>query len=55
MLFNVPNLVTMSRIILIPLIIGLYYVPGEWLSLESKNTAAAATFFVSSESHSPGT
>jgi len=46
MLFNIPNLVTMSRIILIPLIIGLYYVPGEWLSLESKNTAAAAVFIL---------
>jgi len=46
MLFNVPNLVTMSRIILIPLIIGIYYVPGEWLSLESKNTAAAAVFIL---------
>ena len=46
MLFNVPNLVTMSRIILIPLIIGLYYVPGEWLSLESKNTAAATVFIL---------
>jgi cardiolipin synthase len=46
MLFNVPNLVTMSRIILIPLIIGLYYVPGEWLSLESKNAAAATVFIL---------
>jgi CDP-diacylglycerol--glycerol-3-phosphate 3-phosphatidyltransferase len=34
----------MSRIILIPLIIGLYYLPSEWLSLENKNFAATAVF-----------
>jgi CDP-diacylglycerol--glycerol-3-phosphate 3-phosphatidyltransferase len=41
---NVPNLITLSRIILIPLIIGLYYVPAETMSLESKNVAASAVF-----------
>jgi CDP-diacylglycerol--glycerol-3-phosphate 3-phosphatidyltransferase len=41
---NLPNLVTLSRIILIPLIIGLYYLPPEWLSLEEKNLAATAVF-----------
>jgi cardiolipin synthase (CMP-forming) len=43
---NVPNLITMSRIILIPLIIGLYYLPSEWLSLENKNFAATAVFIL---------
>jgi CDP-diacylglycerol--glycerol-3-phosphate 3-phosphatidyltransferase/cardiolipin synthase len=43
---NVPNLITMSRIILIPLIIGLYYLPSEWLSLENKNIAATAVFIL---------
>lgn len=45
-LFNVPNLITMSRIILIPLIIGLYYLPSDWLSLEGKNMAASAVFIL---------
>ncbi len=44
--FNIPNLVTMSRIILIPLIIGLYYVPGDWLSMEWKNELATAVFIL---------
>jgi cardiolipin synthase (CMP-forming) len=46
MLFNTPNLITMSRIILIPLIIGIYYVPTEWLSMETKNIAATAVFIL---------
>jgi CDP-diacylglycerol--glycerol-3-phosphate 3-phosphatidyltransferase/cardiolipin synthase len=45
-LINVPNLITMSRIILIPLVIGLYYLPSEWLSLENKNLAATAVFIL---------
>ena len=43
---NVPNLVTLSRIILIPLLIGLYYLPDEWLSFESRNTAATVVFIL---------
>src|SRR3954462_12449868 len=46
MFFNTPNLVTMSRIILIPLIIGLYYVPLDWLSMEARNQAATAVFIL---------
>jgi CDP-diacylglycerol--glycerol-3-phosphate 3-phosphatidyltransferase len=41
---NVPNLVTLSRIILIPLLIGLYYLPDEWLADQGKNVAATAVF-----------
>jgi CDP-diacylglycerol--glycerol-3-phosphate 3-phosphatidyltransferase len=44
MLFNLPNLVTWLRILLIPLIVGVYYVPGEWLSYSDKNLAATAVF-----------
>ena len=44
MLLNVPNLVTLSRIILIPLLIGLYYLPDEWLSDQGKNLTATAVF-----------
>jgi len=41
---NVPNLVTLSRIILIPLLIGIYYLPEDWLLPHSKNIAATAVF-----------
>ena len=44
MILNIPNLLTLSRIILIPLIIGLYYLPYDWLSFHGKNTAATAVF-----------
>ncbi len=43
---NIPNLVTLSRIILIPLLIGLYYLPDEWLSFEGRNTAATVVFIL---------
>jgi cardiolipin synthase (CMP-forming) len=46
MLFNVPNLITYSRIILIPLIVGIYYLPDAWLSYEQKNTTACAIFVI---------
>ncbi len=41
---NLPNLVTLSRIILIPLLIGIYYVPDHWFSEEAKNITATAVF-----------
>ena len=41
---NTPNLVTLSRIILIPLLIGIYYLPDGWLSAHGKNIAATAVF-----------
>jgi cardiolipin synthase (CMP-forming) len=46
MFINVPNLITMSRIILIPLIIGLYYLPDEWIALDYRNVAATAVFIL---------
>ena len=39
---NIPNLVTLSRIILIPLLIGIFYMP--WLSPETQNITATAVF-----------
>ena len=45
-IFNVPNVVTMSRIILIPLIIGIYYLPPDWLSYDAQNRAACAVFIL---------
>ena len=41
---NIPNLVTLSRIILIPLLIGLYYFPDSWISEHGRNVAATLVF-----------
>jgi len=41
---NVPNLITLSRIVLIPLIIAIFYLPDEWLSFSGKNVTATAIF-----------
>jgi cardiolipin synthase len=41
---NAPNVVTLSRIILIPLLIGLYYLPDGWISAHNRNVAATAVF-----------
>ena len=43
---NLPNLVTWLRIIMIPLIIGVFYLPDAWLSYAGKNVAACAIFVV---------
>ena len=43
---NVPNLITLSRIILIPLLIGIFYLPDDWLSDESKNITATGIFIL---------
>jgi CDP-diacylglycerol--glycerol-3-phosphate 3-phosphatidyltransferase len=43
---TIPNLITLSRIILIPLIIGLYYLPYEWISEHGKNLAATMVFIL---------
>jgi cardiolipin synthase (CMP-forming) len=41
---NIPNLITLSRIILIPLLIGLYYFPEDWLSEHARNVTATVVF-----------
>jgi cardiolipin synthase len=41
---NAPNLVTFSRIVLIPVIIGIFYVPDSWLSEYGRNIAATGLF-----------
>jgi len=41
---NWPNLVTWLRIVLIPLIVGVFYLPDTWLSPEAKNMTATAIF-----------
>src|SRR5262249_31101193 len=47
---SAPNLVTWLRILLIPLIVGVFYLPDAWLSWEAKNIAATATFIVAAVS-----
>lgn len=42
--FNLPNLITWSRILLIPLIVGVYYLPDSWLSIDTKNIVATSIF-----------
>ncbi|HWA39784.1 MAG TPA: CDP-diacylglycerol--glycerol-3-phosphate 3-phosphatidyltransferase [Burkholderiales bacterium] len=46
MIFNAPNLVTLSRIVLIPLIIGIFYLPADMVTLEQQNRAATAVFIL---------
>ena len=41
---NVPILLTWLRILMIPLVIGVFYVPEVWLSLGHKNVIATAIF-----------
>lgn len=41
---NLPNLVTLLRILLIPLIVGIFYLPDAWLSFAGKNAAATGVF-----------
>jgi len=41
---NLPNLVTWMRILMIPLIVGVYYLPEEWLSFPGQNIAATGIF-----------
>lgn len=41
---NWPNLVTWLRIVLIPLIVGVFYLPDAWLSAEAKNVTATTIF-----------
>ena len=43
---NAPNLVTWLRIVLIPLLIGIFYLPDAWLSPAGKNVSACAVFVV---------
>ena len=41
---NVPNLLTWLRILTIPLVIGVFYVPGVWLSSWHQNLIATSLF-----------
>ncbi|MFN0038000.1 MAG: CDP-diacylglycerol--glycerol-3-phosphate 3-phosphatidyltransferase [Burkholderiales bacterium] len=43
---NVPNLITWLRILMIPLLVGVYYMPHEWIADHNKNMVAAAVFSI---------
>jgi cardiolipin synthase (CMP-forming) len=45
-LLNVPMLLTWARIAMIPMIVGVFYLPDAWLTMHGKNIAACALFTV---------
>lgn len=46
MTFNVPILLTWLRIVLIPLLVGIYYFPADWLSFAERNLLATVVFVI---------
>lgn len=42
--YNLPNLLTWLRILLIPLIVGVFYLPGHLIQIEQANVLAAGLF-----------
>jgi CDP-diacylglycerol--glycerol-3-phosphate 3-phosphatidyltransferase len=46
MLFSLPNQLTWARILMIPLVVGVYYVPAEWLAPVEPNLAATVFFVI---------
>ncbi|MBT6601607.1 MAG: CDP-diacylglycerol--glycerol-3-phosphate 3-phosphatidyltransferase [Nitrospina sp.] len=44
MVLNLPNLLTLMRILAIPLFVGILYSPPEWLSYSDQNLFAAIVF-----------
>jgi cardiolipin synthase (CMP-forming) len=44
--FNIPILLTWLRVALIPLVVGLFYLPTDWMTLPERNLAATVVFIV---------
>lgn len=44
MIFNIPNSLTWARILLIPIFVGIFYAPAEWLSRGEQNVLATVLF-----------
>lgn len=42
--FNVPMLLTWARIAMIPLVVGIFYLPDAWLAPHTKNLVACVLF-----------
>lgn len=43
---NIPILLTWLRVALIPLVVGLFYLPSDWMSMTDRNLAATSVFIV---------
>jgi CDP-diacylglycerol--glycerol-3-phosphate 3-phosphatidyltransferase/cardiolipin synthase len=43
---NIPNILTWGRIVLIPLFVGVFYAPHDWLTPHEQNLAATLIFVV---------
>lgn len=43
---NIPNLLTWLRILLIPVFVVFYYLPGDWFDKQTINLAAVAVFSI---------
>ncbi len=41
---NLPNLLTWGRIVMIPLFVGVFYLPAAWLSMHERNALATGMF-----------
>jgi CDP-diacylglycerol--glycerol-3-phosphate 3-phosphatidyltransferase len=41
---NIPNILTWARIIMIPIVVGVFYVPDSWVPDRSKNLVATVLF-----------
>ncbi len=44
--FNIPILLTWLRVALIPLVVGVFYLPPAWLPMEDRNLSATLVFIV---------
>ena len=44
--FNIPILLTWLRVALIPLVVGVYYLPEHWLPVAERNLASTLVFIV---------
>ena len=44
--FNIPILLTWLRVALIPLVVGVFYLPDNWLPLHDRNFTATLVFIV---------
>jgi cardiolipin synthase len=44
--FNIPNLLTWARILMIPLVVGVFYLPPSWLGASDMNLAATVFFVI---------
>jgi len=43
---NIPIVLTWLRIAMIPLVVGLFYIPESWMSMETRDALAACSFIV---------